>query len=365
MADRDRRHQQGRAHPGRGEGRADAQARQEAADAAAAGAARARARRPRRASRSSSPADGSELVYTFDAAERATPASPACCARLAELGIDFKDLQTQQSSLEDIFVEPRERAAMNVHADPRHLPLRDGAHLPHAGAEHRLAGALDLALLRRLRLGDRLAHGARSTASATAPSSCPGLIMLSLLTESISNASFGIYMPQVLRHDLRGAVGAGLGARDRARLRRRRGHQVGHPRARSSSPPRALFVPLRDRASRCGWLAFLVLTAVTFSLFGFIIGIWADGFEKLQIVPHADRHAADLPRRQLLLDQHAAAALAEDHAVQPGGLPDQRLPLELLRHLRRERRRQPRHDARVPAAVPAPSSGGSSGPATG
>ncbi len=44
-------------------------------------------------------------------------------------------------------------------------------------------------------------------------------------------------------------------------------------------------------------LAFLVLTAVTFSLFGFIIGVWADGFEKLQIVPMLVRHAADLPRR--------------------------------------------------------------------
>ena len=50
-------------------------------------------------------------------------------------------------------------------------------------------------------------------------------------------------------------------------------------------------------------LVFLVLTAVTFSLFGFIIGIWADGFEKLQIDPAAHHHAADLPRRQLLFDR--------------------------------------------------------------
>ena len=58
----------------------------------------------------------------------------------------------------------------------------------------------------------------------------PGLIMLSLLTQSISNASFGIYFPQVHRHDLRAAVGAGLAARDRARLCRRGGDQVDHAR---------------------------------------------------------------------------------------------------------------------------------------
>ncbi len=54
----------------------------------------------------------------------------------------------------------------------------------------------------------------------------PGLIMLSLLTQSITNASFGIYFPKFIGHDLRGAVGAGLGLRDRARLCRRGGDQV-------------------------------------------------------------------------------------------------------------------------------------------
>ena len=58
----------------------------------------------------------------------------------------------------------------------------------------------------------------------------PGLIMLSLLTQSISNASFGIYFPQIRRHDLRAPVGAGLVARDRHRLCRRGGDQVDHPR---------------------------------------------------------------------------------------------------------------------------------------
>ena len=112
----------------------------------------------------------------------------------------------------------------------------------------------------------------------------PGLIMLSLLTQSISNASFGIYFPrfagtiyEILSAPVSpleiviGYVGAAatksiiLG--------------VHHPRRR-----RACSCRCRSRI-RSGWSRFLVLTAVTFSLFGFIIGIWADGFEKLQIVP--------------------------------------------------------------------------------
>ena len=112
----------------------------------------------------------------------------------------------------------------------------------------------------------------------------PGLIMLSLLTQSISNASFGIYFPQVHRHDLRAAVGAGLVSRDRPQLRRRGGDQVDHPRPdhpRDGGAVRAA----ADRPSRSGCSCSCVLTAVTFSLLGFIIGIWADGFEKLQLVP--------------------------------------------------------------------------------
>ena len=58
----------------------------------------------------------------------------------------------------------------------------------------------------------------------------PGLIMLSLLTQSIANASFGIYFPEVHRHDLRAPVGARLLSRDRRQLCRRGGDQVDHPR---------------------------------------------------------------------------------------------------------------------------------------
>src|SRR5581483_10180932 len=61
---------------------------------------------------------------------------------------------------------------------------------------------------------------------------------------------------------------------------------------------------------------------------------------------------ADLPRRHVLFGERAAAALAEDRAVQSGRLSHQRLPLELLRGLRCEPRRQPRHDALLPGDLP-------------
>ncbi len=111
----------------------------------------------------------------------------------------------------------------------------------------------------------------------------PGLIMMALLTESVSNASFGIYMPrysgtiyEVLSAPVSyleivvGYVGAAatksiiLGLVILLTARLFVDYEIAHP-----------------------WVMalFLVLTAVTFCLFGFIIGIWADGWEKLQIVP--------------------------------------------------------------------------------
>jgi ABC-2 type transport system permease protein len=111
----------------------------------------------------------------------------------------------------------------------------------------------------------------------------PGLVMLSLLTQSIANASFGIYFPkfsgtiyEVLSAPVSyvevvcGYVGAAasksiiLGVIILITARLFVSYEIAHPL----------------------WMvAFLVLTAVTFSLFGFIIGVWADGFEKLQIIP--------------------------------------------------------------------------------
>ena len=111
----------------------------------------------------------------------------------------------------------------------------------------------------------------------------PGLIMLSVLTQSISNASFGIYFPKFTGtiYELLSApishleiVFAYVGAAATKSV------LVGLIILATA----AAFVPLQI-AHPVWMLLFLVLTAVTFSLLGFIIGIWADGFEKLQLIP--------------------------------------------------------------------------------
>jgi ABC-2 type transport system permease protein len=111
----------------------------------------------------------------------------------------------------------------------------------------------------------------------------PGLIMLSLLTQSISNASIGIYFPKFIG-TIYEILSAPLSYLEIV---------VGYVGAAATKSvligliilaTAALFVPLRVD----NWpvmLLFMVLTAVTFSLLGFVIGLWADGFEKLQFVP--------------------------------------------------------------------------------
>ncbi len=111
----------------------------------------------------------------------------------------------------------------------------------------------------------------------------PGLIMLSVLTQSVSNASFGIYFPRFTGsiYELLSAPVSYV----EVLL-----SYVGAAATKSIIlgliilATATLFVPLR--IDHPVWmLIFLVLTAFTFSLLGFIIGIWADGFEKLQLVP--------------------------------------------------------------------------------
>jgi ABC-2 type transport system permease protein len=111
----------------------------------------------------------------------------------------------------------------------------------------------------------------------------PGLIMLSLLTQSIANASFGIYFPR-FTGTIYEILSAPVSAFEIVIA------YVGAAATKSILlgliilATAALFVPLR--IEHPVWmLAFLLLTAVTFSLFGFIIGLWADGFEKLQVIP--------------------------------------------------------------------------------
>jgi ABC-2 type transport system permease protein len=111
----------------------------------------------------------------------------------------------------------------------------------------------------------------------------PGLIMLSLLTQSISNASFGIYFPK-FSGTIYELLSAPLSPFEIILS------YVGAAATKSiflglvTLITAAFFVPLR--IDHPIWmLVYLILTSVTFSLIGFIIGIWADGFEKLQVVP--------------------------------------------------------------------------------
>jgi ABC-2 type transport system permease protein len=111
----------------------------------------------------------------------------------------------------------------------------------------------------------------------------PGLIMLMLLTQSVANASFGIYFPRFTGtiYELLSAPISPIEI------------VIGYVGAAASKSiilgliilaTAWMFVPIHI-VHPFWMIAFLVLTAVTFSLFGFILGLWADGFEKLQIVP--------------------------------------------------------------------------------
>jgi ABC-2 type transport system permease protein len=111
----------------------------------------------------------------------------------------------------------------------------------------------------------------------------PGLIMLSLFTESLSNASFGIYLPRFVG-TIYEVLSAPVSAFEMV---------LGYVGAAASKSvilglviltTANLFVPIH--ILHPAWMiAFLVLTATTFSLLGFIIGIWAKGFEQLQFIP--------------------------------------------------------------------------------
>jgi len=111
----------------------------------------------------------------------------------------------------------------------------------------------------------------------------PGLLMLAILTESISNGSFGIYMPK-FAGTIYEVLSAPISSAEMV---------IGYVGAAASKSmvlglvilaTARIFVPYEINHPVV-MLAFLALTSVTFSLFGFLIGIWADGWEKLSIVP--------------------------------------------------------------------------------
>ena len=111
----------------------------------------------------------------------------------------------------------------------------------------------------------------------------PGLMMLALLTQSISNASFGIYFPK-FTGTIYEILSAPISSFE---------IMLGYVGAAATKSliigliilaTAGLFVPLQI-AHPLWMLLFLVLTCISFSLFGFIIGLWADNFEKLQLIP--------------------------------------------------------------------------------
>ena len=111
----------------------------------------------------------------------------------------------------------------------------------------------------------------------------PGLVMLSILNESVSNAAFGIYLPKFM-----GTIYEVLSA-PVSPVEIVAGY-VGAAATKSIVLAILILVTARffvayDIAHPLWMICFLILTTLTFCLFGFIIGIWADGFEKLQIVP--------------------------------------------------------------------------------
>ena len=173
----------------------------------------------------------------------------------------------------------------------------------------------------------------------------PGLIMLMLLTQSTSNASFGIYFPKFIG-TIYEILSAPISAFEIA---------LGYVGAAATKSiilgliilaTAAIFVPLQIQHPF--WMvAFLVLTAVTFSLLGFIIGIWANGFEQLQFIPLLILTPLTFLGGTFYSISVLPPPLADDRAVQPCRVSGQRLSLELLRYRRRERRHQLRHDAGV------------------
>ena len=174
----------------------------------------------------------------------------------------------------------------------------------------------------------------------------PGLIMLTLLTNSIANASFGIYFPRFIG-TIYEILSAPISSVEIV---------LGYVGAAATKSvilgliilaTAGLFVPLQ--------IAHPLMDAgVPASDGGHVQHVRLPDrhlgrqFREASGDPAARNHAADLSRRELLLDPRAAAVLAEGDAVQPRRVPHQRLPLELLQHRRCERQRKPRHDGGVP-----------------
>ena len=214
----------------------------------------------------------------------------AARARCATLGIAFKDLDTKQVEPRGHFrrawstsSERKERSGMNwrgvwaiykfeMHRFRRTLWTGLAVPVITTSLYFIVFGA---AIGSRMTEIDGIPYGAFIV---------PGLMMLSLFTESIFNASFGIHMPR-FTGTIYEILSAPLSAFETvlgyvgAAATKAMSVGAGHPRHRASVRRRPGRAPGADAALSCCW------SRVTFCLFGFIVGIWAKGFEQLQVIP--------------------------------------------------------------------------------
>ena len=225
--------------------------------------------------------DGNELIYSFDTQASETGIA-GLLRKLNELGIEFKDLHTAGELARGHLREPGEGAPMNFHAVQaiyRFEMSRTWRTLFQSIATPVMTTSLYFvvfgsAIGSRMMTIDGVSYGAFIV---------PGLIMLTVLMESVSNGSFGIYMPK-FAGTIYELLSAPVGLTETL---------LGYTGAAATKSvilglvilvTARLFVPFS--VEHPFWMvAFLVLTSVTFALLGFLIGIWADSWEKIQIVP--------------------------------------------------------------------------------
>ncbi len=146
----------------------------------------------------------------------------------------------------------------------------------------------------------------------------PGLVMLAIMTESISNSSFAIYFPKftgTIFEVLSAPVSYGEVLLGYVGAAATKSVIIGSIILATAS----LFVDI-EIAHPLLMITFLLLICVSFCLFGFILGLWATGWEKAHYRTDADHHAAHLSWRNILFDQHVAAGVADDQSIQPNRL---------------------------------------------
>ncbi len=164
----------------------------------------------------------------------------------------------------------------------------------------------------------------------------PGLIMLTVFSESIFNGAFGIYFPK-FTGTIYELLSAPVSSFEAVLA------YVGAAATKSVVlglvilATAALIVPIHIEHP-LAMIAFLILISATFCLFGFIIGVMSNNFEQMQVVPMLIVTPLTFLGGGVLFDQYAAADLAGDRALQPGRLFDLGVPVELLREGRRRDR---------------------------